>query len=215
MSGRFLAAPLLVSAILLIQYSAFNIPRWQWGTAVSLILLLGLASRHPTPFNNPSYGSRPEHEADIRDGDIADERMYYYPYTGLLNSNRQLHPWAEQGMDIRVNGPAVLEHGNIGFLGFYAGPLVHIVDRNGLADPLLARLPARDIQNWRIGHFRRNVPEGYTDGFWTGENHLVNPHLALYYEKLQRVVRGDLFNRQRWVEIWKLNTGQYNNWLKP
>ncbi len=116
-------------------------------------------------------------------------------------------------MEIHANGPKVLEHGNIGFLGFYAGPAIHIVDRNGLADPLLARLPARDTQNWRIGHFRRNVPAGYTNGFWTGANHLTDTNLAIFYDKLSGVIRGDLFTPQRWQEIWKLNTGQYAHLL--
>jgi arabinofuranosyltransferase len=106
-----------------------------------------------------------------------------------------------------------LEHGNIGFLGFHAGPHIHIVDRNGLADPLLARLPARDSQDWRIGHFRRNVPEGYTEGFFTGQNLIHPPELALYYDKLSTVIRGDLWTKARWLEIWRFNTGQYDTLL--
>lgn len=215
MSGRFLAAPFLFALITLLQLEwplTYRKPAF-W-VLLFVIIGLGLTAKHPALLNGPDYGSRPEHQENWRDGDIADERMYYYPYTGLLNPNRQIHPWAGQGMDIRLNGPAVLEHGNIGFLGFYAGPAIHIVDRNGLADPLLARLPARDIAQWRIGHFRRNVPAGYTDGFWTAENHIADPALAEYYNKLLVVIRGPLFNRQRWQEIWKLNIGYYNHLLQ-
>lgn len=215
MSGRFLAAPFLLALITLLQLNwHISFHKSVFWLAFLVITSLGFAGKHPALLNGSDYGSRPEHQENWRDGDIADERMYYYPYTGLLNPNRQIHPWAGQGMDIHTNGPVVLEHGNIGFLGFYAGPTIHIVDRNGLADPLLARLPARNIAEWRIGHFRRTVPAGYTDGFWTAENHIADPALAAYYDKLLLVIRGPLFTRQRWQEIWKFNTGQYDPLLQ-
>jgi hypothetical protein len=42
---------------------------------------------------------------------------------------------------------------------------------------------------------------------------LTQPSLAAYYDKLTLVIRGSLFDRNRLVEIWKLNTGQYDSWL--
>jgi arabinofuranosyltransferase len=140
--------------------------------------------------------------------------MYYYPSTGLLNPARQPHPWQLQGQEINANGPPTIEHGNVGFLGYYAGPHIHIVDRNGLADPLLARLPVRDPQNWRIGHFRRQVPEGYTQTRATGVNSIQQPDLALYYEILVRVTQGDWQRWQRLGDIWKLNMGGYDYLLQ-
>jgi arabinofuranosyltransferase len=209
MSGRFLTAPLLVAVILLLE-AKLQLKKVGWLTAALLLTILGLTSKEPALLNGPDFGSRPQDEDNIRDEDIADERLYYYPFTGLLNPQRQPHPWQEQGQEIHDQGPPVLEHGNIGFLGFHAGPHIHIVDRNGLADPLLARLPARDSQDWRIGHFRRNVPEGYTEGFFTGQNLIHPPELALYYDKLSTVIRGDLWTKVRWLEIWRFNTGQYD-----
>jgi arabinofuranosyltransferase len=209
MSGRFLTAPLLVAVILLLEAN-LRFRQAGWLTAALLLTILGLTSKEPALLNGLDFGSRPQDEDNIRDEDIADERLYYYPFTGLLNPQRQSHPWQEQGQEIHDQGPPVLEHGNIGFLGFHAGPHIHIVDRNGLADPLLARLPARDSQDWRIGHFRRNVPEGYTEGFFTGQNLIHPPELALYYDKLSTVIRGDLWTKARWLEIWRFNTGQYD-----
>jgi arabinofuranosyltransferase len=156
----------------------------------------------------------PEHRDYWIEGDIADERMYYYPFTGLLNPARQSHPWLLQGQEIRTNGPATIEHGNVGFLGYYAGPQIHIIDRNGLADPLLARLPVRDPQNWRIGHFRRHVPDGYTETRATGVNHIEQADLARYYEKLALVTQGEWLDWTRLVEIWNLNTGKYDALLQ-
>lgn len=216
MSGRFLTAPLLTAVILLTQ-AKLPINKWSGATAVLLILSLGLLGKEPPPLSGPDFGRRPHDTDNIRDGHIADERLYYYPYTGLLNPERQLHPWHEQGQFIHENGPLVLEHGNIGFLGFHAGPQVHIIDRNALADPLLARLPIQDPQNWRIGHFRRQVPAGYTESFFTGQNLIQPPELALYYDKLALLIRGDIWAKERWQEIWKFNTGHYapQTWHPP
>jgi len=41
---------------------------------------------------------------------------------------------------------------------FFAPPTAIILDGYGLTDALIARLPALDKKNWRIGHFWRDVP---------------------------------------------------------
>jgi arabinofuranosyltransferase len=156
---------------------------------------------------------RPTGDDARRDGDIADERAYYAPHTGLLTRDRVPHPWAVQGLVLGAQGPAVVEHGNVGFLGYFAGPAVHIVDRNGLTDPLLARLPVRDPAGWRIGHFRREVPPGYADTLRTGQNVIQDADLAAFYEPLGIVTRGPLWSQARLREIWRLNTGYYDHLL--
>ena len=113
----------------------------------------------------------------------------------------------------RAAGPAVVEHGNVGFLGYYAGPAVHIIDRNGLTDPLLARLPVRDPADWRIGHFRRDVPAGYADTLRGGQNVIEDANLAAYFDVLARVPRGPLGSTERLREIWQLNRGAYAHLL--
>ena len=47
-------------------------------------------------------------------------------------------------LSLRVAPPeiGIAEYGAVGMRGFYAGPQVHLVDRLGLGDPLLARIPA-------------------------------------------------------------------------
>jgi arabinofuranosyltransferase len=96
----------------------------------------------------------------------------------------------------------------MGYYGFVAGPHVYIVDQLGLCDPLLARLPAQ--RPWRIGHFERSVPDGYVETLESGHNRFVDPHLALYDDKLRIATRGNLWDPQRLIEIWKLNTGAYD-----
>ena len=208
MSGRFLAAPLLAAVALLIVVGGQRLRRPVLMVSAAAILGLGLIGHIPY-----WLAGRPSGESARRDGDIADERAYYTPYTGLFQAARAPHPWAEQGDVLRGAGAAVIEHGNVGFLGYYAGPAVHIVDRNGLTDPLLARLPVRDPADWRIGHFRREVPAGYVETLRTGQNVIENRELAAYYDVLRAVTRGPLWSRSRLAAVWRINRGDYNHLL--
>lgn len=216
MTGRFLALPLLAAVALLVVLGDARLrggaaggttSRARWGATAALIIGLALAGYVPV-----WRAGSPTGDAARRDGDIADERAYYLPNTGLFAA-RVLHPWAEQGLVLRAAGPAVIEHGNVGFLGYYAGPAVHIIDRNGLTDPLLARLPVRDPADWRAGHYRREVPVGYADTLRGGQNVIQNPSLAAFYEPLRLATRGPLWDRRRLVAIWRLNTGYYDDLL--
>lgn len=209
MSGRFFTVVLLTAVVLFVT----AVRPKEWGrlwrvTAVGAVIVLGLLAHFPTPFNGGDYGQYADDSANWIDGDIADERMYYYSYTGLLNPNRLVHPWREQGEYFRLNGPAVIEHSNVGFLGYYAGPGIHILDRNALTDPLLARLPIANPADWRIGHFRRDIPAGYTETLTTGQNVIQDPAIAALYDRLTAVTRGDLWRWERFKEIWWLNVEQ-------
>ena len=77
-----------------------------------------------------------------------------------------------------------------------------------MVQPFLARLPARP--GWRIGHFERDFPAGYLETLKSGKNLIQNKDLALYYDKLEYIIRGPLFDVQRLTEIWKLNIGAYD-----
>ena len=212
MSGRFLTAPLITAVFLLISLYPKSLTKPIVGTLIAIgIIVLGLQAQFPPILNGGDFGSRPEQsEWEIwHDGDIADERVYYYPYTGLINPSRQIHPWQEQGQAVRQEQPPIALHGNIGFFGYYAGPNVHILDRNALGDPLLARLPIASPDEWRIGHLKRDIPEGYIETLTSGQNQLFDPSLAAYYERLNRVTRSPLTDPQRLKEIWLLNTQQF------
>ena len=99
--------------------------------------------------------------------------------------------------------------GTLGVAGYRLGPNVHVIDRNALADPLMGHMPLEDENNWRIGHFHHILPEGYIETLTSEENQITNPSIALYYDKLSIVIKGDLWDWARFVEIWNLNTGKY------
>ena len=53
------------------------------------------------------------------------------------------------------------------------------------------------------------LPVGYRKTLLTGTNYLEDKHLAVYYDKLTKVTRGDLFDPGRLVEIWNFNAGKF------
>jgi len=215
MSGRFLTAPLLAAVAILISDAVRLRDRVYLAAFVPLTVLALLVPYCPL-LASPERSADVPPERWINPYGIADERAYYYPHTGLLIALERTglpdHEWAMAGRAARLKGPAVVQDMSIGFLGYFAGPRVYVVDQLGLADPLLARLPPAD-PDWRIGHFVRMVPDGYIETLTSGENCIEDENLAAYYDVLVHVTRGDLFDVSRLVEAWKLNTGVYDHYL--
>jgi arabinofuranosyltransferase len=210
MAGRFLAAPLFLAVLLLGQYPALQL-KLSW--ALVLVGAIGAAALCvPCSRWISNYSSRHL----VYQTGVADERAFYANSTSLLDvrlgSFIPEQPWAYEGLQARLTGQRVTVFPNVGFYGFMAGPEVHVVDPLALCDPLLARLPT--APGWRIGHFRRDLPVGYLETLESGRNLIQDKALALYYSKLELVTRGSLFDPQRLVEIWKLNTGVYSSLLQ-
>jgi arabinofuranosyltransferase len=115
---------------------------------------------------------------------ISDERLNYAPTIGLLAAlnGRPMpdHKWAmnaRRDLEYHVMVKAVY---SIGFYGFVVGDQIYVIDRNGLADPLPARLPAIRKADWQIGHFERELPGGYLQTLESGRNLIRDPDLAQY-----------------------------------
>jgi arabinofuranosyltransferase len=219
MSGRFFTVPLLSSVLLLSQLE-FNVGGSEWKVALAAIFALGLAGPFPTILSNSHYANDAvwTGEKKIDDSGVADERVFWFECAGLLRMRRGVTTptcaWVQDGLQTAKEAGEtqglVKAIENIGFHGYFAGPKAHLVDKLALSDALLARLPIEKNDNWRIGHFRREVPAGYLESLHDGQNHFASPSLGAYYEKLSLVVRGALWDPKRWVEIWRLNTGAEN-----
>jgi len=223
MSGRFLTVSLFAAAALVVSSPPLAASRAAQAVLLAGVVLVGLSAPYSPVVATGDKGARTGTEPGwIRGRSIVDERANYYHNTGLLRAFQQSNPlpdhdWAVEGRAAREAvrhsspqaGPLVVEKGSVGFYGYFAGPQVYVVDMLGLGNPLLARLPLAD-PDWSVGHFGRLMPDGYRETLETGENHIADPNLALYYDKLALVIRGDLFDINRLYEIWKLNTGAYD-----
>ena len=211
MSGRFFASPLLISAII-ISVGSWNLPRRKFVILLLCLAFAGLVSPGAALLTGSDHGNNGE--GYYRRSGIANERAVYYKTTGLLNVFEHKgipdHRWYRLGEKWRQEGSGVRVMGGIGFVGFASGPGVHIVDDLALADPLLARLAVYNKNNWRIGHFKRMVPTGYIEAIETSQNKIADSNLAVFFDKIKIMTSGDLFTKERWVEIFKVNYGQFD-----
>jgi arabinofuranosyltransferase len=231
MSGRFLSPLCVLSVVLLVQSDPHPI---RYGKRALGVVFLALAFLTPYPsiLSGPRFGVRGAGTID-RDG-IADERRFYFCMSGMWNSDtsseKPTRRLTRTGRDARRMKSPILVEGVVGAGGFCAGPGVHVVDYYALGDPLLSRLPSvqddtlytvfllgntgrKGSQTWRIGHFLRNIPDGYLKTILTGKNCLRDENLARYYDRLSMVTRGPLWSARRVAEIVRMNLGRYDRWI--
>ena len=208
MSGRFFAMPFLLAVVTALH--VLRGLRWEVAAGGALVLynlLAPLAPIKTTPGYDAAWPWRSQNG-------VKDERGHYHRITNpfFYSPFRELpdHTWMREGLSFR-NGPEkVTVQGSIGFYGLAAGPEKHLVDRNALSDALLARLPVspRLYFEFYVGHYFRDIPEGYLESVANGANQLVDPTLRDYYGRLLDVIKGPLFSRQRLASFWYLNFGE-------
>ncbi len=210
MSGRFFAAPFFVAVIILMR---MDLKREILVGLTAALCAVGLAFGVNPLASDASYRA-----AQLPASGVVDERGSYYADRGLLNYTTAKpfpdFPWEERGWQRYNDNFKVEVLDAIGMLGYQGGPYYHVVDKLALPDALLARLPIAGEKTWQIGHFRRKIPDGYLETLQNGQNQIADPNLKAYYDKLSIAIKSDLFAPGRLDEIWKLNTGFYDEWLK-
>ena len=213
MSGRFLGTSLLV-AVAILGRAIVNSEVKTVRLLLGLVIVIGFSGPNPTLLNSVNYSDKVNRIIDING--IADERAFYYSAMGLLKAQRNqalTHEWGKQGRKAQEAGKTIVVRNSAGFFGYYAGPTVYIVEPYSLTNPLMARLPIADKYEWRVGHYSRELPEGYLKTLETGDNVIKDPNLRLFYDKIQLIVRGNIWDSKRIVEIWNFNTGRYKELL--
>ena len=134
MAGRFLTAPFLIMVILLVRSPLPSLKAIWVPALVSIALCCGFLV--PNSRWYPFYTS----PVLIDARGIADERAVYVDATGIFTALRGVQipasPYAKAGLQAKLSYQKVLVVLNrIGFLGFMAGPSVHIVDLPALSEP--------------------------------------------------------------------------------
>jgi arabinofuranosyltransferase len=203
MSGRFLAAPVLVAVWLLAR--AQRLTSAEWWPVLGVVAAAAMASPLVPLRSDRAF------ETSVTHSGIVDERGVYFQTWSLLKGDRLAFAEPEwPRWDGRRNPEYVLDTcGLMGADGLSWGPRTYMLDECALADPLMARLPAIWKEEWRPGHYRRMVPEGYRESVQQDTNQLRDSRLAQYYTALRTVVRGpSLWSWDRLRTIWSLNVGQ-------
>lgn len=125
------------------------------------------------------------------------------------------HKFAKNGKKMaQEDPPPIVPMSYVGMSGFYAGPNAIIVDELALGDAFLARLPARTINGFYVGHYNRNMPKGYMDAVREDKFDEMNPGLAEYLKKLRIVTQGDVWDRERLLVILRFNLGEYEHYKR-
>ena len=201
MSGRFLAAPLFVSAIVIARVlpaaAKLAVP------AVLLVAVVGWFGRTPSILSGADYAVM---HPTLEHG-ISDERHFQYRRLGLLSPECDPPRFGVTLALTRAQNmvePRFVIARDAGVRGFEMGADGHLIDVQ-LGDPLLARLPTFHRQ--RVGHYVRRVPEGYYETLFRGENRLRHAGLAAYWKTLSLVVRDDLWSGERLRALGRLWTG--------
>jgi arabinofuranosyltransferase len=195
MSGRFFALPFLVVALVFVR----DVRGTAWAIAAASAVVAATLVNPRAPLR----AVRSQLPWDITATGIRDERANYGNLIAWGDAVRvpTKHP-------VRDAQPLLIVWGSIGRFGFEAGPSLMMVDDLGLSDPLLARLPAVDLEEkWGRGHLIRPIPEGYLASIETSSNCIRDPSLGAYYDDVVLVTRGPLFSAARFGAIWRLNTG--------
>jgi arabinofuranosyltransferase len=208
MSGRFFATPFVVALIVTVR----ELRTWEYqpAAAAGLVIynvLMPIVPVKTTADYDAAWPWRSQNG-------IKDERGHYHRITNIFfySPFRPLpdHTWMREGLSFRESPEKVSVQGSIGFYGLAAGPEKHIVDRNALSDPLLARLPvSRQLYfEFYVGHYFRDIPDGYLDSVERNGNYVTDPLIHDYYDRLREVVKGPLISASRLRSIWYLNLGE-------
>jgi arabinofuranosyltransferase len=217
MSGRFLAPPLFVAAMLASRALEGRSLRIAL-PVLAAVTFLGFVAPHPTVASGADFGTGRRIWGDvISAAGVADERAYWYHCAGWRSDRRG--PGSPDCGGRRVverlarSGERFLESGGVGFVGFHAGPGIRVFDSMGVADPLLARLPSPSVAGWRPGHFPKAIPAGYVETLRTGVPAIEDGDIAEYHAALVEITSGDLLAASRLAAIWEMNTGAFDHLL--
>ena len=218
MSGRMYAT-LFFMAMSLLALTRVQIKDWQVVSLSAVLVIVGFFADCPTPFLT---SVKPISNTVYR---IMDERRFFQAGTGLFRNNRfntniemNGNIWSfggyswiikERAADtVKVMDP--ITRVSTGFLGYYGGPELKVIDQVGLSDPLLARLPAIKNPDWRMGHLLRDVPAGYAASIVNPDAKISDSNLEKYNEHLKVLTQGHLFSASRILEIIRFNLGFYD-----
>lgn len=210
MQGRFFS-PAFIVAIIIIAASQFEV-KTKIRTllaSVSAAFIFIVITLYPPILSTEDYFNRGITQ-------IANEKEFYYKKSALyltyfhFPEQKIRSYWAELGKEAytRDDEKTVNIFSNMGYLGFHSKYKTFIIDYLALTNAFLARLPT--TEGWRIGHFLRNLPEGYVESVKQEKNLLVDKDLSALYADIVLVTQADLWSAARWQAIWRLNTGYYH-----
>lgn len=210
MSGRFFALPLFISAYLIYEITLAN--KFCQNHKILIYCLVGsLIYLRLFFIAIPAM-------AVVNKYGIADKKMWYKDNRLIdldkmkINQDVSYHMWFKEALKDKNNGQKYQAIDNIGIYGYYSAPDKILIDHLALSDPFLARIPMsrKNGEKWRIGHFYRDIPQGYIEARVNGDFSKMSPDMAIYYKKIHQIVSGELLSFDRIKTIIDFNLGKYD-----
>lgn len=210
MSGRFFSVPFVIATLVTLYNLRSKTIAATLCTAA--IVVSAFSDRASIKFGTQEYAT------DFDAPSVIDTKLaVYLEGAALLNYKRGMtapnHKWYREGVEFSKGDEKVAIY-LPGYFGFGAGPDKWIVDRMGLTDPLLGRLPGKQHPNRKGGHFLRDIPKGYLDSIRQNKNLIVDPNLHEYYDIIITITQGPIFRWQRFKYIWEMNRKKYDYLIK-
>ncbi len=215
MQGRFLSYSYLISVIIIIANLQRSAVKKIKIFSLIMVLIYSVFYFH-TPLNSGF-----DYKNTEIDMGIADERGFYFQWLSLdeylfsdLEDNLFRNPGlARDAIRFKSSDKKIIAACNIGIFGYYSGTDKIIIDQYALSDPLLARMPVSGI--WRIGHFKRRIPDGYIESILQNKNVIKEKNLNQYYRILKIITQDDqLLSIKRLKTILMFNLNYYDHLLE-
>ena len=207
MMGRFFSLLVFISvcqlSIALHDQKYFSFKTLNISILVILLLILPIGIVRSFPILTTT-----EYKQRGQVTQIFDERGFYYESMGLFSPNRNW-PLVKSQSSLK---PTEYELG-CGFVGYLSvtDSSTHIIDVCGLTDPFLARIPAVQIKNWRIGHHLRKIPQEYGEYLIGNVSELPDKKLQGLLNDIRLLARSDLFSFARIKAIIRTNSNYYSD----
>ncbi len=232
MSGRFFSLPLITIMMVALSDLAIKKDILKY-SLLAFIFLLMFFSPGSSVMSDINYSDKGANF--VEEKGISDERGFYFKNANLWNALRgekmPNHPNMNSARNVNSINEKIFLAGAIGFFGYYAGPSVYVIDVYALADPLLAKYHVvkydpifgaayekmykrKSPQTWRIGHFLRPLPPGYTLSILKDEALIDDPKFNELYKNIRLITRSDIFSAERFSAIWKMSTGQFDSLIE-
>ncbi|MEO7192114.1 MAG: hypothetical protein ABI051_13765 [Vicinamibacterales bacterium] len=161
-----------------------------WAAGASLLVMGLLVTRMPSPtFTSGSeYGKRFRPTARARDA-----RAEMFQSTGLIRESRGRRgpsgAEATRARQVSARGETVGVSSRPGEFAAVVGLSMHVIDPEGLTDPLLARLPPA-VGVRRAWGAPRRLPDGYVASLPGNAGKIADPALTTLVEELHTLTRG-------------------------
>ena len=219
MRGRFFGWDYLLCVIVLL-FSTIN--RFNFVAAFFVLSAAISWKLWEPPIITPiHWGAEPFKMGDSSGG-VTQERYFFFWFTSFTKYLQRDTPllldfgWCQDGLEQRRQGLPIAASHTVGMTGFCLGTDGILIDMLGITDPLLARMPRNPLQqNWRPGHFLRQLPEGYCASIKHGDNRITDPTISAYYDKIRLLSQSEeLFSFERLQTIWQINTGVFTEDLQ-